>query len=74
MAWQSITKAPRDRLIVFGVPVFGSRYHPDKPHQFLRWDTWTDDPSEDWQEERESGWRMADALLWTECPGEFKER
>lgn len=73
MAWRSINTAPRDRLIVFAVPVFGSVHHPEKPREFLRWDTWTDDPSGDWDDEREIGWRMSDAMLWTECPVEFKE-
>ncbi len=68
MNWQPIEAAPRDRLIVFAVPVLGSEHHSTHAGQFLRWDTWTDDPSTDWDEEREIGWRMSDATLWAECP------
>lgn len=65
MSWHPIETAPRDRLIVFAVAVFAS---PHRGGQFLRWDTWTDDPAADWQEENEIGWRMVDATLWSECP------
>lgn len=73
MTWSDITTAPRSRLIVFAVPVFGSEYHPETPREFIRWDTWTDDPSGDWDDETEIGWRMSDATLWAECPAEYKE-
>ena len=66
--WMDIKVAPRDRMIVFAVPVFGSEHHPISPKKFIKWDTWTDDPSGDWEDEREIGWRMADATLWAECP------
>ena len=68
MPWKPIETAPRDRMIVFAVPVFGSSHHDKRPEQFIRWDTWTDDPSTDWEEEREIGWRMSDATMWAECP------
>jgi hypothetical protein len=68
MNWKPIETAPRDRLIVFAVPVFGSAHHNEKPEQFIRWDTWTDDPATDWEEERDIGWRMSDATMWAECP------
>lgn len=68
MSWRSVHEAPEDRLIVFAVAVFGRVDPLTSRRKFLRWDTWTDDPSGDWDEEREIGWRMADATCWTECP------
>ena len=66
--WNPIKTVPRDRLIVFAVPVFGSEHHRERPREFIRWDTWTDDPSGDWGDERDIGWRMSGATLWAECP------
>ena len=73
MMWNGMSSAPRDRLIVFAVPVFGSEHHPTQAGEFLRWDTWTDDPSDDWSDEREIGWCMNDAVLWCECPPVVRE-
>ena len=63
--WKPIYTAPRDRMIVFAVKV-----HSSEGDEFIRWDTWTDDPSGDWSDEREIGWAMIEASFWTECPPE----
>lgn len=67
LVWKPIETAPRDRRIVFAVAVYGSDWAPT-PGQFLYWDVWEADASEDWEEEQEIGWRMDDADLWAECP------
>lgn len=66
--WQPIETAPRNRLIVFAVPVHHARKGDGATGDFIRWDTWTDDAADDWSDEREIGWRMSDATMWAECP------